>query len=114
LALNEVAQWKSKRALETEGSLLEATGFAAEELQELFGKMLLVRRFEEAVEQAFRREEVGGYVHLYNRQEAVATGFPAHRRRICAFGLGVGYDHARPERMSWVEEKRTDHLSGKD
>jgi TPP-dependent pyruvate/acetoin dehydrogenase alpha subunit len=96
LALNEVAQWKSKRALETEGSLLEATGFAAEELQELFGKMLLVRRFEEAVEQAFRREEVGGYVHLYNGQEAVATGFPAHRRRLPAFGLGAGDDHARP------------------
>ena len=70
MAFNEVAQWKWKRALEAEGGLLEATGFTAEELQGLFGKMLLVRRFEEAVEQAFRREEVGGYVYLYNGQEA--------------------------------------------
>jgi TPP-dependent pyruvate/acetoin dehydrogenase alpha subunit len=96
LAFNEVAQWKWKRALEAEGGLLEATGFTAEELQGLFGKMLLVRRFEEAVEQAFRREEVGGYVHLYNGEEAVATGFPAHQRRLRAFGLGAGDDHARP------------------
>jgi TPP-dependent pyruvate/acetoin dehydrogenase alpha subunit len=96
LAFNEVAQWKWKRALEAEGGLLEATGFTAEELQGLFGKMLLVRRFEEAVEQAFRRGQVGGYVYLYNGQEAVANSFLAHRRRLPAFGLGAGYDHARP------------------
>lgn len=96
MAFNEVAQWKWKRALEAERGLLEATGFAAEELQGLFGKMLLVRRFEEAVEQACRREEVGGYVHLYNGQEAVANGFLAHRRGLRAFGPGAGDDHARP------------------
>ena len=96
MAFNEVAQWKWKRALEAEGGLLEATGFTAEEIQGLFGKMLLVRRFEEAVEQAFRRGQVGGYGHLYNGQEAVATGFPAHQRRLRAFGLGAGDDYARP------------------
>ena len=66
MAFNEVAQWKWKRALEAEGGLLEATGFTAEGLKELLEKMFLVRRFEEAVEQAFRRGQVGGYVHLYN------------------------------------------------
>ena len=96
MAFNEVAQWKWKRALEAERGLLEATGFTAEELQGLFEKMLLVRRFEEAVEQAFRRGQVGGYVHLYNGQEAVATGFLARGRRLRTFGLGAGDDRARP------------------
>jgi pyruvate dehydrogenase E1 component alpha subunit len=39
--------------------------------------MVLVRRFEEEAERAFRRGKIGGYLHLYTGQEAVATGFLA-------------------------------------
>ena len=79
MAITELVQWKRGRALEAESVLLEGTGLTAEELKGLFGKMLLIRRFEEAVEQAFRRGQIGGYVHVYIGQEAVATGFLAHR-----------------------------------
>ena len=64
-AITELVQWKRGRALEAESVLLEGTGLTAEELKGLFGKMLLIRRFEEAVEQAFRRGQIGGYVHVY-------------------------------------------------
>lgn len=36
--------------------------------------MVLVRRFEEEAERAFRRGKIGGYLHLYSGQEAVAAG----------------------------------------
>ena len=37
--------------------------------------MVLVRYFEEACQRAFRQGKVGGYLHVYIGQEAVATGF---------------------------------------
>jgi len=39
--------------------------------------MLVARRFEEEAERAFRRGKIGGYLHLYSGQEAVAAGFLA-------------------------------------
>jgi pyruvate dehydrogenase E1 component alpha subunit len=80
LAVRELAQWKRERDLEAESGPLEGTGLTEEELKALFGQMLLVRRFEEEVEQAYRRGQIGGYAHVYIGQEAVATGFLAHRR----------------------------------
>ncbi|MDR7428363.1 MAG: thiamine pyrophosphate-dependent enzyme, partial [Armatimonadota bacterium] len=39
--------------------------------------MLIARRFEDEAERAFRRGKIGGYLHLYSGQEAVAAGFLA-------------------------------------
>ena len=39
--------------------------------------MVLTRRFEDEAERAFRRGKIGGYLHLYSGQEAVAAGFLA-------------------------------------
>ncbi len=39
--------------------------------------MVLARRFEEEAERAFRRGKIGGYLHVYTGQEAVAAGFLA-------------------------------------
>lgn len=36
--------------------------------------MILIRRFEEATEAAFRRGKIGGYLHVYIGQEAIASG----------------------------------------
>ncbi|MCU1245692.1 MAG: Pyruvate dehydrogenase (lipoamide), partial [Acidobacteria bacterium] len=36
--------------------------------------MILIRRFEEATEREFRKGKIGGYLHVYSGQEAVATG----------------------------------------
>ena len=46
-----------------------------EELVACYRQMVLARRFEEQTERSFRRGKIGGYLHLYSGQEAVATGF---------------------------------------
>lgn len=40
-----------------------------------YAKMALARRFEEEAEREFRRGKIGGYLHSYSGQEAVAAGF---------------------------------------
>ncbi len=45
-----------------------------ERLRELFREMLLIRRFEEKVEERFRAGELPGFLHVCIGQEAVATG----------------------------------------
>ncbi len=42
--------------------------------------MLVARRFEEEAERAFRRGKIGGYLHVYSGQEAVAAGWLADLR----------------------------------
>lgn len=54
-----------------EGSV--ATG--TEHLVELYRRMVMVRSFEEACQRAFRQGKIGGYLHVYTGQEAVAVGF---------------------------------------
>src|SRR3954447_18722990 len=43
-------------------------------LLEGYGRMLLLRRFEEAIQQLFLRGDIHGTVHLYTGQEAVSVG----------------------------------------
>jgi pyruvate dehydrogenase E1 component alpha subunit len=78
--VKDLAQWKRERTLGAPAGSVEATGFTEEDLKALFGQMLLVRRFEEEVEHAYRRGQIGGYAHVYIGQEAVAAGSLAHRR----------------------------------
>lgn len=42
---------------------------------EWYAKMVLARHFEEEAERAFRRGKIGGYLHVYSGQEAIAAGF---------------------------------------
>jgi pyruvate dehydrogenase E1 component alpha subunit len=44
-------------------------------LVDLYRNMVYVRTFEEACQKGFRKGEIGGYMHVYTGQEAVATGF---------------------------------------
>lgn len=46
----------------------------APEWTDLLRQMILIRRFEEATEREFRRGKIGGYLHVYIGQEAVASG----------------------------------------
>jgi acetoin:2,6-dichlorophenolindophenol oxidoreductase subunit alpha len=48
-----------------------------ERLRELFREMLLIRRFEEKVEERFRAGELPGFLHVAIGQEAVAAGVMA-------------------------------------
>ena len=52
----------------------------------LLERMLLIRRFEDAVQRLFQRGEIHGTTHLYSGQEAGAVGVcaalgPGSRRR---------------------------------
>jgi pyruvate dehydrogenase E1 component alpha subunit len=44
-------------------------------LVELYREMVFIRLFEEASQKGFRQGKIGGYLHVYIGQEAVATGF---------------------------------------
>jgi len=46
-----------------------------QELIRIYRQMLVIRRFEDRSEVAYRNDKVGGYLHLYIGQEAVACGF---------------------------------------
>ena len=50
-----------------------ATG--TDRLVDLYREMVLIRAFEEATQRGFRQGKIGGYLHVYIGQEAVATGF---------------------------------------
>lgn len=46
----------------------------APEWTDLLRQMIVIRRFEEATEREFRKGKIGGYLHVYIGQEAVASG----------------------------------------
>jgi len=52
----------------------KTAGFPKEKLLQWYDEMLLIRRFEEKAAQLYGMGKIGGFCHLYNGQEAVATG----------------------------------------
>jgi len=54
--------------------LEERQALPEEDLREAFREMLLIRRFEEKVEERFRAGELPGFLHVAIGQEAVAVG----------------------------------------
>jgi pyruvate dehydrogenase E1 component alpha subunit len=54
-----------------EGAVVTGT----DRLVDLYREMVLIRAFEEACGRGFRQGKIGGYLHVYIGQEAVATGF---------------------------------------
>ena len=52
-----------------------AIATSSERLVDLYREMALIRAFEEATQKGFRQGKIGGYLHVYIGQEAVATGF---------------------------------------
>ncbi len=49
-------------------------------LLNFYKQMTLIRLFETAAQRGFRQGKIGGYLHVYSGQEAVATGFLAAHR----------------------------------
>jgi pyruvate dehydrogenase E1 component subunit alpha len=56
------------------GAKPDVPGVSDEKLLEFYRQMVYVRLFEEACQRAFRQGRVGGYLHVYIGQEAVAVG----------------------------------------
>jgi pyruvate dehydrogenase E1 component alpha subunit len=57
-----------------------APDFDTDRIVDLYRKMNAIRLFEDAAQRGFRQGKIGGYLHLYSGQEAVATGFLAQYR----------------------------------
>jgi len=51
-----------------------ARALAKDELLELYRQMALIRRFEEKSAELYAEGKIGGFLHLYVGQEAIATG----------------------------------------
>jgi pyruvate dehydrogenase E1 component alpha subunit len=58
----------------------DRVGRGHEDLVDLYRQMVLVRMFEQSCQRSFRKGAIGGYMHLYTGQEAVAAGFLAQVR----------------------------------
>jgi pyruvate dehydrogenase E1 component alpha subunit len=61
---------------------------------EILRQMILIRRFEEATEREFRKGKIGGYLHVYSGQEAVASGIITALKKEDAVFCGYR-DHAQ-------------------
>src|SRR5919199_1732724 len=97
-----------------------AVALDGEHLLDLYKKMILIRVFEETTQRSFRQGKIGGYLHVYIGQEAVATGFlDAHREgdkvitayRDHPFPLLLGSDPKRV--MAELYGKGTGLVKGK-
>src|SRR5438128_2584811 len=58
----------------TRGGAPSALGVDAAVARQLLGDMLLIRRFEEKAAEAYALGKIGGFLHLYIGEEAVAVG----------------------------------------
>jgi pyruvate dehydrogenase E1 component alpha subunit len=52
-----------------------ALGFDDAALVDFYRQMIQIRMFEDAAQRGFRTGKIGGYLHLYSGQEAIAIGF---------------------------------------
>lgn len=67
----------------------------AEKRKAVFGRMLLIRRFEEKVKELYNDGRIVGAIHLYIGQEAVAVGVcEALKKRDYIFSTHRGHGHA--------------------
>jgi pyruvate dehydrogenase E1 component alpha subunit len=62
-------------------SSVKATGLDRATALEWYRQMVLIRRFEERAGEMYTRSKIGGYLHLYIGQEAVAVGAIAALRQ---------------------------------
>jgi pyruvate dehydrogenase E1 component alpha subunit len=92
----------------------------APEWTEILRQMLFIRRFEEATEREFRKGKVGGYLHVYIGQEAVASGIVSALQKddvvFCGYrdhaqALALGSDPGKV--MAELFGKRTGLSKGK-
>lgn len=83
----------AKQKASTSAAAVDDIASCAPEWVDILRQMIFIRRFEEATEREFRRGKIGGYLHVYIGQEAVASGIlSALRKDDIVF---AGYrDHA--------------------
>lgn len=77
-----------------QGSSTVVDPACAPEWTEILRQMIFIRRFEEATEREFRKGRIGGYLHVYIGQEAVASGIVSALKPGDAIFCGYR-DHAQ-------------------
>jgi pyruvate dehydrogenase E1 component alpha subunit len=77
MATSRESTKKKRSAAASNGDTPRVPELQPEMLLDFYRKMVLVRYFEEACQTAFRQGKVGGYLHMYIGQEAIATGLLA-------------------------------------
>src|SRR5437762_12362111 len=100
----------AKPKIESASAVIDAT--CAPEWTEILRQMILIRRFEEATEREFRRGKIGGYLHVYIGQEAVASGIISASRKGDAVYSGYR-DHAHALALGSDPAKVMAELFGK-
>ena len=83
--LDRESQTEHKPQLSDEERL---QGLEPEKLRQIMYDMLLARRFEEKVAEAYALGKIGGFCHLYIGQEAVAIGARASAGTDASTGAG--------------------------
>jgi pyruvate dehydrogenase E1 component alpha subunit len=89
-----------------------AEAACAPEWLDILRQMILIRRFEEATEKEFRRGKIGGYLHVYIGQEAVASGIISAIKKGDAVYSGYR-DHAHALALGSDPSKVMAELFGK-
>jgi len=82
----------AKAKKESDSAVLDAA--CGPEWTEILKQMIFIRRFEEATEREFRKGKIGGYLHVYIGQEAVASGIVGALQKGDAVFCGYR-DHAQ-------------------
>src|SRR6478609_5573675 len=75
------------------GSPSDVSGLSNEVLIDLYRRMVEIRLFEEACSRSFRQGKIGGYLHTYIGEEAIATGL-LHGKRPGDKIITAYRDHA--------------------
>src|ERR1700758_5364290 len=82
------------------------------EWKDILRQMIMIRRFEEATEREFRKGKIGGYLHVYIGQEAVASGIISALRKDDIVYSGYR-DHAQVLALGGDPKKVMAELFGK-
>jgi pyruvate dehydrogenase E1 component alpha subunit len=106
------AEIMAKAKKETTSAAAVADPACAPEWTDLLRQMIFIRRFEEATEREFRKGKIGGYLHVYIGQEAVASGVISALQK--GDGVFCGYrDHAQALALGSDPNKVMAELFGK-
>src|SRR5213593_1836657 len=101
-----------QKASSSAAAAVDDVAACAPEWTDILRQMIFIRRFEEASEREFRRGKIGGYLHVYSGQEAVASGIiSALRKDDIVFS---GYrDHAHALALGSEPKRVMAELFGK-
>src|SRR2546430_11941539 len=103
---------KQKASSSAASAVEDVAAACAPEWTDILRQMILIRRFEEATEREFRRGKIGGYLHVYIGQEAVASGIISASRKGDAVYSGYR-DHAHALALGSDPAKVMAELFGK-